>query len=85
MHLPVAYLSDEKKGEVISKISNDVQEIEWSIQSAIKGVFKEPINILVFLGSLLLQETKNIMSSAKIRCLITSLNLFQLLEFHCIQ
>ena len=52
MHLPVAYLSDEKKGEVISKISNDVQEIEWSIQSAIKGVFKEPINILVFLGSL---------------------------------
>ena len=52
MYLPVSYLSDERKGEVISKISNDVQEIEWSIQSAIKGVFKEPINILVFLGSL---------------------------------
>ena len=52
MYLPVSYLSDERKGEVISKISNDVQEIEWSIQSAIKGVFKEPINILVFLISL---------------------------------
>lgn len=52
MFLPVSYLSDERKGEVISKISNDVQEIEFSIQSAIKGVFKEPINIIVFLISL---------------------------------
>lgn len=52
MFLPVSYLSDERKGEVISKTSNDVQEIEWSMQSAIKGVFKEPINILVFLITL---------------------------------
>ena len=52
IYLPVSYLSDERKGEVISKISNDVQEIEWSIQSAIKGVFKEPVNILLFLISL---------------------------------
>ncbi|CAG5083858.1 ABC transporter ATP-binding protein [Parvicella tangerina] len=52
MYMPVSYLSDERKGEVISKTSNDVQEIEWSMQSAIKGVFKEPINILVFLITL---------------------------------
>ncbi len=52
MFMPVSYLSDERRGEVISKTSNDVQEIEWSMQSAIKGVFKEPINILVFLVTL---------------------------------
>ena len=52
MHLPVAYLSDERKGDVISMISNDVQEIESSIQSAIRGVFKDPINITVFLVTL---------------------------------
>jgi subfamily B ATP-binding cassette protein MsbA len=52
MFLPVSFLSDERKGEVISKTSSDVQEIEWSMQSAIKGVFKEPINILVFLITL---------------------------------
>lgn len=52
MFMPVSYLSDERKGEVISKTSNDVQEIEWSMQSGIKGVFKEPINILVFLITL---------------------------------
>lgn len=52
MFLPVSYLSDERKGEVISKTSNDVQEIEWSMLSAIIGVFREPINILVFLITL---------------------------------
>ena len=52
MHLPVAYLSDERKGDVISMISNDVQEIESSIQSAIRGIFKDPINVTVFLITL---------------------------------
>lgn len=52
MFLPVSYLSDERKGEVISKTSNDVQEIEWSLLSAIVGIFREPINILVFLITL---------------------------------
>lgn len=52
MFLPVSYLSDERKGEVISKTSNDVQEIEWSMLSAIIGMFREPINILVFLITL---------------------------------
>ncbi|MEZ4924619.1 MAG: ABC transporter transmembrane domain-containing protein [Crocinitomicaceae bacterium] len=52
MYLPVSYLSDERKGEVISKTSSDVQEIEWSMLSAIIGVFREPINILVFLITL---------------------------------
>lgn len=52
MFLPVSYLSDERKGEVISKTSNDVQEIEWSMLSAIIGVFREPINVLVFLITL---------------------------------
>ena len=33
-------------------ISNDVQEIESSIQSAIRGIFKDPINITVFLVTL---------------------------------
>lgn len=52
MYLPVSYLSEERKGEVISKTSNDVQEIEWSMLSAIIGIFREPINILVFLVTL---------------------------------
>lgn len=52
MFLPLAYLSDEKKGEIISKTTNDVQEIEFSMLSSIYGVFREPIQILIFFVSL---------------------------------
>jgi ATP-binding cassette, subfamily B, bacterial MsbA len=52
MFLPLAYLSDEKKGEIISKTTNDVQEIEFSMLSSIYGVFREPVQILIFFVSL---------------------------------
>ncbi len=51
--LPIAYLSDEKKGEIISKTTNDVQEIEFSMLSAVNGVFRDPVQIIIFFASLL--------------------------------
>lgn len=58
LYLPISYLSDERKGEVISKTSNDVQEIEWSMLSSIMGIFREPVNILIFLVSLFAMSLK---------------------------
>jgi len=52
LFLPLSYLSDERKGELMSKASNDVQEIEFSMLSSITGVFRQPIQIIIYLVAL---------------------------------
>ncbi|MBL4587185.1 MAG: ABC transporter ATP-binding protein [Flavobacteriales bacterium] len=52
VNLPVAYFSEEKKGDVIAKMTSDVQEVESSIVGSVEVVFKEPFTILFFLGTL---------------------------------
>lgn len=46
MHLPLAYFTRGKKGDFLSRISTDVQEIEFSILNVIEALFKEPIVII---------------------------------------
>lgn len=53
VNLPLAYFSEEKKGDVISKMTGDVQEVESSIMSSVEVVFKEPFTIIFFLGTLI--------------------------------
>jgi subfamily B ATP-binding cassette protein MsbA len=48
--LPLSYFSEERKGDLMSRVSSDVQEIEWSIVGATEAVAREPI---VIVGSLL--------------------------------
>lgn len=52
VNLPIAYFSEEKKGDIISKMTSDVQEVESSIVSSVEVVFKEPFAIIFFLGTL---------------------------------
>jgi len=49
LYLPLSYFSEERKGDLMSRISADVQEIEWSIVGVVESVAREPI---VILGSL---------------------------------
>lgn len=53
VNLPLAYFSEEKKGDIIAKMTSDVQEVESSIMSSVEVVFKEPFTILFFLGTLI--------------------------------
>jgi subfamily B ATP-binding cassette protein MsbA len=46
MHLPLAFFTRGKKGDLLSRISTDVQEIEYSILNVIESIFKEPIVII---------------------------------------
>ena len=46
MHLPLAFFTRGKKGDLISRISTDVQEIEYSILNVMESLFKEPIVII---------------------------------------
>ncbi len=50
--LPLSYFSEEKKGDVISKMTNDVVEVEWSIIGSLQMLFKSPIMFIIYLGSL---------------------------------
>ena len=46
MHLPLAFFTRGKKGDLMARISTDVQEIEHSILNVIEALFKEPIVII---------------------------------------
>ena len=50
--LPFTYFSEERKGDLISRMTSDVQEIEWSIMQSLEVVFREPLTILLFLGTM---------------------------------
>jgi ABC-type multidrug transport system fused ATPase/permease subunit len=49
LDLPLSFFSDTRKGDLMSRMSSDVQEIEWSIVGVVESVAREPI---VMLGSL---------------------------------
>ena len=50
MELPLSFYSDERRGDLLSRISADVQEVEASVLNAIEAVFKAP---LIIAGSLI--------------------------------
>ena len=47
--LHLGYFSNEKKGDIISRMTNDVVEIETSIIASLETIFKNPIMILLYL------------------------------------
>ncbi len=48
--LPLSYFSEERKGDLMSRITADVQEVEWSILNVLEAVFREPLIIIGALG-----------------------------------
>ncbi len=56
LNLPLAYYSQERKGDIISRMTNDVYQIEISIISSLAMIFRDPITIVVYLGWLLVMS-----------------------------
>ncbi len=56
LNLPLAYYSQERKGDIISRMTNDVYQIEISIISSLAMIFRDPITIIVYLGWLLVMS-----------------------------
>ena len=48
LRLPLSFFSDARKGDVMTRISNDVQEVEVSVMSSLTMMFRDPISILIF-------------------------------------
>ncbi len=53
VHLPMSYFSEKRKGDLLSRMTADVQEVQWSILNMIEVVFREPLAIMASLTVML--------------------------------
>ncbi|MFM7021580.1 MAG: ABC transporter ATP-binding protein [Flavobacteriales bacterium] len=58
LHLPLSFFNDEKKGDIMSRMTYDVQEVEWSILSSLEAIFREPLSIVLVIGSMFFIDVK---------------------------
>lgn len=47
--LPLAFFSEKRKGDIMARMTNDVQEVEWSIMSSLEMAFRDPITMLTYI------------------------------------
>ncbi|ULQ55039.1 ABC transporter ATP-binding protein/permease [Flavihumibacter rivuli] len=51
--LPIGYFTEQRKGDIISRMSNDANEVEWSVMAAMEALIKEPMTIIIILTTLI--------------------------------
>lgn len=54
LHLPIGFFTEKKKGDVISRMTNDVGEVESSVIGTLEGWVRDPLNIIITLITLLI-------------------------------
>ncbi len=50
LELPIGFFTEQRKGDIISRMSNDANEIEWSVMSTLEGLIRDPLQILIILA-----------------------------------
>jgi len=53
MNLPLSFYSEERKGDIISRMNSDVGEIEVAVVSVLELIYREPISIVMYILTLL--------------------------------
>jgi subfamily B ATP-binding cassette protein MsbA len=53
VELPIAYFSEKKKGDIIARMTADVQEVENSILTSIEALVREPLTVLISISIML--------------------------------
>jgi subfamily B ATP-binding cassette protein MsbA len=48
LQLPIGYFSEQRKGDIMSKLSNDLNDVEVSTISVLESLFREPITIILY-------------------------------------
>lgn len=52
LHLPIGYFTEKRKGDLISRITNDVGEVETSVVGTLEGWVRDPLTIIINFGVL---------------------------------
>lgn len=58
MRLDLGYFSNERKGDIMSKVSSDVQVVQYSVTGTLQVIFKEPLTLLFYLVMLFIISYK---------------------------
>lgn len=53
LSMPISYFTEERKGDLVSRMTNDINEVKDSVMSVMEVFIREPITILVYLGLLI--------------------------------
>ena len=53
VHLPLSFFSEERKGDIMTRITADVNEVDASITSSLDMLIKNPIFIFVYVGTMI--------------------------------
>ncbi len=53
LDLPIGFFTEQRKGDIISRMSNDANEVEWSVMSTLEALITNPLNIIIILTSLI--------------------------------
>ncbi len=53
LSLPIGFFTEERKGDLISRMTNDINEVELSIMSVLEVFIREPLTIIAFLGTMI--------------------------------
>lgn len=53
LHLPLSFFSEERKGDIIARMSGDVSEVETSVTSSLDMLIKNPILIIAYFSTLI--------------------------------
>ena len=53
LRLPIGYFTEQRKGDLMSRVTNDISEIETSIVGTLEGWFRDPLQIILTLTALL--------------------------------
>jgi subfamily B ATP-binding cassette protein MsbA len=51
--LPLPFFTKKRKGDLTARLTSDLVEIEWSIMSSLEMIFKDPLNIIIYLITLI--------------------------------
>ncbi len=52
--LPISFFSDKKKGDIMSRLTSDLADIEWSVVSSLQMLVKDSIMVIVFFSALVI-------------------------------
>ena len=58
VELPISYFTEKRKGDIIARMTGDVQEVENSFLSSLEAVVREPLTIIISLSIMLFMSVK---------------------------
>ena len=58
VELPISYFSEKRKGDIIARMTSDVQEVENSILTSIETIVREPLTVIIAISIMLFMSVK---------------------------